>query len=367
MERPFPAMEAPPDKLIAYLKAHADDFSELRVILNQGTVPQWEFKPSQDDIAPPDNIASHIQLFKLVVSEGMMNVARGDFAESERVISGLARLNSSLPDRPDVVRVLIGIAEWRMLTAMLRKIPVSDSDWSEAVSRRDWTQEKKNAAVYFSWQTTTPEKIIRYETIDVNADDHGNLIESPKKSTFFEHITRPYTQISILQMNLAAVHDMKYRDALDPCLPNQSWESVPGTSFPEVTWYRPNWLLSYTGVMRHPELSWWNSTGKIIYAISEPNLAATWKRKNRLELETELTRKVMMMREARLSGNAWPASLPGIENSICKNEKWNYKVNPDGSATLTFSAKLDWTGMKGAQVPLQWTEPPPGMSKMAIK
>jgi hypothetical protein len=66
---------------------------------------------------------------------------------------------------------------------------------------------------------------------------------------------------------------------------------------------------------------------------------------------------VLILREARQNEGAWPTAIPGIGTSICKNEKWNYAVNPDDSATLTFSGKIDCSSLLGVNIPMQWTEP----------
>jgi hypothetical protein len=152
-------------------------------------------------------------------------------------------------------------------------------------------------------------------------------------------------------MTLASIRDGKLLAAQDRCHPISNAFNLPGISLTEPVWYKP-----FTSGIQHPSFSWWNPIGKIIYAIAMPN-SGTWARAARMDLETELSVKVLMLHGSRPSKNSLPASISGIENSICEKENWKYTVGKDDVATLIFSGKPDWGTMKGAKVPLLWTEP----------
>jgi hypothetical protein len=361
MEKADPDIDPPPAGLKAYLENHDNDLNATAGLMNEKYPPVWEFRPTQHDALAPNNYPGQIKLFRLLVVQSLVTMSQRTPTETEVILEALDRQASSLLNRPDGVPVLIAVAERRQLITVMRKFQLIAPAWMERMNWGDLAPAQKFSAVYSKWQMTTPESVQWFELVDGDWQAGNWPVQTKNESSLSQRFIRPWHQLSFLQLNLAAIHDMKSFDAVDRCQSNLSWESIPGFSIPEAAWYKPKWYVGYTGIIKHPELSWWNPVGKIIYAIGGPP-EGEWKRINRFLLESELTQKVLKLRAVRKTASDWPSSIPGIESSICKNEKWNYAVNPDGSASLTFSGKPDWGRgmMRNANVPLYWTEPAPG-------
>ena len=118
----------------------------------------------------------------------------------------------------------------------------------------------------------------------------------------------------------------------------------------------------------------WNLTAN----IAMPNLSSLSRRVQRLEMESEMTRKVVQLVQARAVAVTGELKLPaGFAASGCKTGHWLVEKSADGqSVTLRFSAPIDWgEKMKGAKIPLQFTlhdspqpaSPPPPSQNLVQK
>lgn len=354
MERPDSFVEAPPAALQQFITAHQGDLDEIDSLL-QGELPHWGFKTEVHEFELAVNLAAHIALYRLLAATALSALQGGDAGRCESVLRTMAQLENPLSAQPQTVNLLIRVAERRMLLAIQRKESKTDSARLHATPAIDWIARYKQALVYESWKMDSSVAVIARETKEPKEKWLDHLTDSDfwKPASRWHHLharlSRPYSQLSMLQVSAAVVRDDKLILLADHCHPIMGSSDLPGISFSEPAWYRPGSFL------HHPNLSWWNPIGKIIYAIVIPN-GNEVKRGFRLDLESELTSKVLHLRAARLADGHWPAALPGIESSICKNEKWSYAVATDGSASLNFSGKPEWGKLKGAQVPLHWTE-----------
>ena len=80
----------------------------------------------------------------------------------------------------------------------------------------------------------------------------------------------------------------------------------------------------------------------------------------RLELDFELTRKLIELEAAR-RGNAgrWTAAVPGVEDSeACPHDLWVYGVEPDGSMSIALSREVSWPDPRGLVLPTRFTAGP---------
>ena len=271
----------------------------------------------------------------------------------------MEQLENPLRAQPQTVNLLIRIAERRMLLAVQRKESKFDSARLIGIQGINWIEQYKQAEVYGAWEMNSSSAVIAMESkeargnaFDHLADDKEFWRQASRWHRVHARLSRPWIELSYLQVAAATARDSKIFLEQEPCHPIISPATVPGFVILEPVWYKPG------GFIQHPSLSWWNPIGKVIYAIGA-HLGREVVRGFRFDLESELTDKVIKLHAARQADGHWPAAIPGIETSICKNEKWNYAVAPDGNASLNFSGKPEWGTMKGAQVPLRWMEAAP--------
>jgi len=69
-----------------------------------------------------------------------------------------------------------------------------------------------------------------------------------------------------------------------------------------------------------------------------PENVHDWIRVARLELDLELTQKIMVANGSRESDGGWPETIPGIEASRCPGAQWRYRVNAEGEVAISFQA-----------------------------
>jgi len=110
---------------------------------------------------------------------------------------------------------------------------------------------------------------------------------------------------------------------------------------------------SHIAHQRHqPGKGYGQSEQGILRPVGEvlvPNLADVPYRLARLELDLELTVKLVDLRTARSeAGGRWPESVPGIDrSSACPEDHWDYTVEPGGGMTLAFARQISWPNKAG--------------------
>ena len=97
----------------------------------------------------------------------------------------------------------------------------------------------------------------------------------------------------------------------------------------------------------------WNVIGNLVV----PNLGGTLRRLARLELDAELTLKLIELDRARRANDGvWPAALPGGDrSSACPRDRWVYRLSPQGEMTLAFDREIVWSQLRGSLLPTRFT------------
>jgi hypothetical protein len=108
-------------------------------------------------------------------------------------------------------------------------------------------------------------------------------------------------------------------------------------------------LGAFEADLREIRLPAWNRLGGTLI----PNIAGAVGRLARLELDLELTRKLLEAESARrANGGAWPESVPGIEASAaCPADRWSYERTSEGGVEIAFSRPIAWPDHRGVVLP----------------
>jgi hypothetical protein len=109
------------------------------------------------------------------------------------------------------------------------------------------------------------------------------------------------------------------------------------------------------------EVPWWNRIAPWFFF----NDASVLARLARLDLDLELTAKLLDLRESRRrAGGEWPVSPKSIGDSrACPQVRWIYEVGSDGEMSIALDREKTWPDQMGTILPNRWTSRVPASSK----
>jgi hypothetical protein len=297
-------IDRPPAGVVAFLAERAETLAALRDHLIDGATPRWEMRMELNEQAPIPNLLGHIDLQKLLVTDALVRVHGGDTAGAQRSLEAGWRLMQALRDSPILISQLIAIADARMLAAALRQLEQPAAAWSRRLAEHDFRASFLEAMRYEGWVWT------QYEDGTLaGAGDVGPM------TRLFGGVAKPYWSLCVADASDA------WRERLDRLA------GVRGIC---------DYDLSLYGADLKIDLPRWNQIGKIVV----PNLAGAVHPLGRLELELELTARLLELERS--------ASSPGDARSdACPRDRWIYETGEDGSMGLGLDREPDWSGQRG--------------------
>jgi preprotein translocase subunit SecG len=323
LEQPRRSTTLPPANVAAFLEAHEEELAAVRAHLTGGDVPRWEMHLEYVAAAPIPNLLGHIDLQKLLITDALAKTAAGDRDRALEDLEASWTLMRSLADSPILISQLIAIADARMLTGALRQIDDVPAVWRQRLSEHDFRRSFTNALKFESWFWT-------------QFDDAGGFGGWPGLARWLVNgIGKPYFRFCLADVS-DDFHERLLRldDVRAIC----------------------DYDLSTWGADLDVPIPRWNAIGGIVV----PNLRGSLERLARLELDIELTVKLLELEAARRSsGGDWPESLPGGHVSrACPGDRWVYEATPDGGMTLAFGREISWTDLKGHKLPTRFAAGP---------
>jgi hypothetical protein len=327
------AISEPPKELIFFFTNNSATISSSQRLLMDQPPPGWEVDLKLGDEAPIPNLLMHMVLQRIFVTGALMAANGGHDHEAADYLEAGWKLNQGLRNRPDLVSQLIYLASARYQIGVLRKMHVLPAVWGERLNSLD-TRDAINLSMAAEvYAMSLFDKKIKSGTADI--PEHRIWgIQLPTLPT--SKSEDRFLDATLLDMQRITVRQAQRWKSLDACRQNS-------LSFSDQPEDRP---------------AEWN----IIGAIVVPNLGSSWRRANRLRLEAEATQKLLQIRATRASSadHLWPAAIPGIETTICKDQHWIYEISPDRKTMkLHYSIMLDWPGLKGPKLPMSFTETAP--------
>jgi hypothetical protein len=319
IERPRRGVDPPPPELAAFLDERSAELAAIRRRLIDGPQPLWELKIEQLFAAPIPNLLGNIDLQKLLLADALSRQAGGDRRGALESLEASWRLNAALRDDPVLITQLIRIAVARMQVGALRQLGDVPEVWRQRLASADY-REAFLAAMRLDGRLWT------------QLDDPAAMGGKPnvlERATW--KVTRPY-----MRFCLASVSD-QMRERLDTLATAQALcDGDP----------------AYHGADLKLEIPRWNFYGELI----APNLNDALLRVARLELDAELTARLLALEAARAAGGGdWPAPGPSIEASrCCPEERWDYRAEPAGTMTIAFSRDIAWPQPVGPVLPLEF-------------
>ena len=321
LEKTTAEADAPPEAVSTFLAKERETVASLRRQLVDGATPIWEEHRTNLYAAPMPRLMVIIGLQRLFAADALAALQRGERDEAAVDLEASWKLQEALSHRPELISALIRIALVRLSAGVLRKFDGAPAVWTERLASYDPRTDLLNG--------------YKYEACALLEVGHPGPAEAAyfEGSSLWGHIP---TRLARTYLHLCAASSADILlDLLesvrneDPCVQDLQDKLAPI-------------------VKKAP---WWNIVGR----IAIPNLGV-WARAGRIQVEVELTRKILEARAARdKNGGSWPPSLPGIEASVCKGEKWTYTLSPD-RLTIAFSKDFPPPSAQSSMLPLRHEE-----------
>jgi hypothetical protein len=304
--------------LASYLDNHREELRALHEQLLHDETPRWEQHLELLYAAPVPNLVGLLELQRLMLADSVARYAEGD---REGALSGLEaswHLNLALRDDPALITQLIAMAVARMQAGVVRQFDDLPDIWHERLSENDFRD-----SFLFALQVEA-QGMMQMPTA---LGREGNLLHLA-----IWNVARPYNRLCA-----ASLSDEMRRRLVRLSKAEALCSGDPG----------------YHGADLNVPVPRWNLLGRLIV----PNLGSSLERLARLELDTELSLKVLEVDSARRSnGGQFPRTVEGIADSAaCPEERWEYYVDPSGKMTILFSRELTWPNQPGTKLPTRFT------------
>ncbi len=338
LEKPGPELDPLPDHFLKYLTTHAADITALRERVLQSDPPQWGYDLRSAEVDPMPNLLGILSVQRVLLLDAMNRMNQRDEPGAGADLEAAWKFSAGLERNPMLVAQLILIASRAYQAGMLRKFRAPLPQWEKRLSDYDPRAAIALSATAESWYgrqsvaTHDRKQLLKYFNEQTGGDPLPVLIR-PLPTPILRQLFRA----SLLDAETVRLRRLDEFKRLDPC------ES-------------PAALM----VQRKDlQIAWWN-------ILFREYLHSSWNRANRMAMRLESARKILALKTARnqAKDHRWPATVPGIEASVCTDGKWTYFAYPDGTMSLSFNKpfqnqKLQFDkGLKGADIPIDYRENP---------
>jgi len=305
VEAPDDRLAPPSAAITSFLAERAEPIDEIRAVLLSERAPRWAMDLAKGKSGEPDpNSSGPLVLQRILLTKALVEARAGRASEADLWLRASWRLNESTAARPTMVWQLIAIAVSRWEAGVLRKVPSADSAWIE---RMQFASQRQRAFAAMS-------------------DDFViGFIDPPAPEEFDK-----WSPGELLAGISKSVESLQRQD---PC------------AFPRAEADR-YWKSFFPGPIE-----------KTLAGIAMPSLGDAAHRLYRLQIEGELTDRVLQARQA--AGGAEPPQ-PGtssdVDSSVCPGARWSSLVLPGGGTHVTFAGRFaDWPNESGIRPPLEYT------------
>jgi hypothetical protein len=301
---------APAAAIENFLAERAEALQGIRALLVSKTLPQWAMDLSKSKAVEPDpSTQGPLVLHRILLTKALIEARAGRAAEAELWLEASWRLKESNADRPSLTWQLLAVAVSRWEAGVLRKLPSSDAGWSERMRflpQRDRMLRAMYDDLVIGILDISDEEVSKWSPAD--------LLEEIGRS-------------------------VDWLGKVDPC------------AFPHAEADR-YWKPFFPGPIE-----------QILAGIVMPNVGTAAHRLFRLQIEGELTARVLAARRAAADSPA-PGTASASDSAVCPAARWSTLLQPGGGAHVQFDGRFeDWTDEAGIRPPLEFTiraaSPPP--------
>lgn len=292
-------IEAPPEKLQRYLAANGTALEAIASHALKEDVPQWgtdiTWIAAGDLSAPLPSFIGLVNLEKILALDALEKSRLGRNGEAIASFTAAWKIRQSLDGRPELIAQVLNAMVLRLQAGVMRQLDEVPAEWQQRLVERDVTKEIVKAiegeflyAYRGTRELADSEELVGEEAL---------MFESPMGRTYLR------------------------RSAIDAYNTSNSLPELLETS--NVCSFDQEAIASSLG-----QAAWWNVLGQ----LAIPNFSPVWKRARRLQLELELTRKILEVKEMAAKEGKLPESLPNTESAVCPGYEWVYEVSGDKSS-----------------------------------
>jgi hypothetical protein len=319
LEKSEATIDPPPPEVRDFLADHAKDVSAIVDTLTKAEPLRWNFDPgSLRGRQPIPDVYGLIGLQRLLLADALVTSATRNSTAASRMLDASWKLNQPLREIPDVMCQLIALAIARLQVGALRKVEVDATVWRPRLAEYDFKRSILDTQLLVIWPSAARHR----ELLEIDSRRAKPLLER-LRSTFEEPNGDIVWSQVLEKMRLSYLH---VKDS--PLLDKEIWGTENGSN---------------------------RNAADAIFSIQMPNLLDSFRRVDRLVIESELTDKILQARSLRRENNLrWPAAVAGIEATRFPGARWIYAVSPQGTMTLSLSEEPKW-GASGLVLPCRFT------------
>lgn len=275
----------PPADVAAWLTAHREDVDILVKEASEGDPISFETNWS-GAVQPLPSVWGLRGGSSAATLLALERGRAGDTAGALRALDAAWRIGGALRERGEFIsQIGVHAIDGATLRA-LRHVHGAAPDWPSRLAQRDYRRS-----------------LLR--TLQGEALQHAGLtrrLDAPVQGPFFRLMATDYSdalRVAAGQLNRA-----------NPCLLDM--DAIDASA--------------------QASLVPWNVLGR----ETLPSLPRGWRSAVRVDLEVELTQKVLAARELRSPQGAWPATLADLESRVCPGLRWRYSASGGGAAAIVF-------------------------------
>ena len=314
---------APPAEVLAWLTSHATHLAAIRRRLSHGEPPFWARQLETLDEGPMPNLLGQIGLQKVLVVDALARHVAGDIATAVENLEASWVLNTSLRSEPSTIEQLIAISIARMQLGALRRMDRPFPVWRGRLDTVDHRGSMLAAMRVEGWNWMHAR-----HPFPVRPDPHaiGGL-----QKLWTDWILEPMYRRMMSDAGAAWLLAVERVSSIPPC------EIDPERAQGEL----------------NDALSIWNRSWIV------DGFGGTLSRVARIEVDNELTWKILDIRAARDRAGQWPEGLPDLTvSAACPSRHWLYSITKD-QASLTLDPPVQWPkGQLGIILPTRWESGP---------
>jgi hypothetical protein len=312
--------ERSPEAVRAFMDEHREELDAVLQSLRADPAPQWELQLEELDRMPVPSLLAQIHLQRLLLTGALTDRDRAwTFLEASW------QLNRALRDEPILIEQRVAAAIMVMQAGVLRRLgETGPPQWRARLFEHDYRASLLDALRVEGWLWTEVDSTNFKTPSTWDAWTRLNTVERwiPKPTVgVFRGLVRPYADFSV-----ASVAD-ELRRRLD------NLGKVKG-------------LCDYDLGEQDADLAFAVPKWNMFSSRLTKGLERAVRRIARLELELELTGKLLDLRAGRVTDR--------IEQSAaCPADRFRYETTPSGAASLEFSRELSWPESIGLFLPTQ--------------
>lgn len=325
-----------PPRLRDYLEKNADQITAIRNLLLNSETPRWGTDMSWISEGNPasyrlPSYLGTIYLQRILAIDILYKQEQGKTKEAQETLEASWKLGQSFKNNPFIIGQLGNIISTRVQLGIMRKLDGLPSVWQQRLLEHDHRQSMLRTlageSIYgrtsYRWMMNNPDIALenaKENTGEEFANNYLALGWSEWSTTMRQTFLR-WESIAIYQSKTDVFKSLANENA--------------------CTWNFNNW----------------RSTREPIYggALQESYLLSNfWLRTGRLMVESELTQRILKIKEMGVTAQ----NLQNVPSVICPNAQWTYEFNSSPFLTqssITLSPLPQWAaGVQRLPLTYSW-------------